>query len=301
MWESWSNSSALLVADKASSTKLYPIFSKFQKRSTGKNPIKSNRNITELEKHDIWEEKRKNRINWSSAKRSKSKGHDEILQIYESLLQRKGIISSPCPQLSEETERFKKQRSRKTLLYWVEWGHREKIKEKHQVKIAKGEKSQWVNTKDCMRNEQFPQTTATQLPSERQLHSSFSLTSSPVSSLLSRSSTVLQKKKKLNRCIVSSLSAKHSTQNENTNKLHTNCNLQGWNVLKKKNQPPTNSKPQVLKYLFRKHITGTFFCWYKDPAISWHHKQTRTWQQKDTWTIPSVLWILIFSLSLEEK
>lgn len=140
MWESWSNSSALLVADKASSTKLYPIFSKFQKRSTGKHPSKSNRNITELEKHDIWEEKRKNRINWSSAKRSKSKGHDEIFQIYESLLQRKGIISSPCPQLSEETERLKKQRSRKTLLYWVEWGHRGKIKEKHQVKIAKREK-----------------------------------------------------------------------------------------------------------------------------------------------------------------
>lgn len=77
------------MADKASSTKLYPIFSKFRKRSTGKNPSKSNRNITELEKHDIWEEKRKNRINWSSAKRSKSKGHGEIFQIYESMLQRK--------------------------------------------------------------------------------------------------------------------------------------------------------------------------------------------------------------------
>lgn len=43
---------------------LYPVFSKFQKRSIGKNPSKSNRNITELEKHDIWEGKKKKK-NWN--------------------------------------------------------------------------------------------------------------------------------------------------------------------------------------------------------------------------------------------
>lgn len=139
------------MTDKASSTTLYPDFSKFQKRSTGKNPSKSNRNITELEKHDIWEEKRKNRMNWSSAKRRETKGRDSILQIYESLLAKSKRSVSPCPQLSGETERFIKQqrRFRKTLLggvaerVWCE-GTGEKGKRNTKSKLLKG-KTQWVN------------------------------------------------------------------------------------------------------------------------------------------------------------
>lgn len=111
------------MADKASSMTLYPVFNKFQKRSTGKNPSKSNRNITELEKHDIWEEKRKTRMNWSSAKRRESKGHDGNFQIHESLLQGKSEESV----LHAHNFQKKKQKGLKSNKedlgkhYWVEW------------------------------------------------------------------------------------------------------------------------------------------------------------------------------------
>ena len=113
------------MADTASSTTLYPVFSKLQKRSTGKNPSKSNRNITELEKHDIGGEggHAGNRMNWSSAKRREIKGHDDLFQIYETLLQRK----REEPVLHAHNFQKKKQkglRSNKDDLgkhYWVEW------------------------------------------------------------------------------------------------------------------------------------------------------------------------------------
>lgn len=87
-------------------------------------------------------------MNWSSARRRESKGHDGIFKIYESLGQRKREECSPCPQLSEEeTERFNEQqgRFRKTLLGGVAGrvrceGTGERGKKNTKSKLLKGKK-----------------------------------------------------------------------------------------------------------------------------------------------------------------
>lgn len=145
--------------------------------------------------------KRKNRMNWSSSKRRESKGHNDVFQIYESLLQRKTEESVLHAHNSEEeTERFKKQQRwfRKTLLggvagrVWCE-GTGERGKKNTKSKLLKGKK-QWVNRQTVWGVRGVSPSLSPNCCQKAQLYSSFSLTSWPLQGLLYRSRTVLKEK-----------------------------------------------------------------------------------------------------------
>lgn len=209
MWESRSSSSVLLVADKASSTMLYPVFSKFQKRSIGKNPSKSNRNITELEKHDIWEGKKKkrtgikNRMNWSSAKQRESRGHNDILHRNKPAAKKEGRVLH-AHNLQNKKHKFKNQQRwfRKTSLggvagrVWCE-GTEERGKKNTKSKLLTGKK-QWVNKQTDWRVHGVSPSMSLRFWQKKKNNYfsslSFSLTNWPLSTLLSRSGSRLPEK-----------------------------------------------------------------------------------------------------------
>lgn len=190
------------MTDKASSTMLYPVFSKFQKRSTGRNPSKNKRNITELEKYDIWEEKRKNRMKWSSAKKKeKLRVVTVSFKYMKACWQRAKGLFLHTHNFQEKQKGLKRNKEGLGKHYWVEWqrgcGVRALGKKKNtKSKLLKGKKPMSQQT-DCLGSMWSFPITVTKLPSKTQLYSSFSLTSWPLWSFLSRCRTLLQIKKSL--------------------------------------------------------------------------------------------------------